>query len=65
VEKPNRAYTHLDMLKVRDQELFCTGHVFFVRRPCGRYDERETEEQVIEKYREKSSTRTKRREWNE
>ncbi|WP_373733245.1 bifunctional DNA primase/helicase [Bacteroides heparinolyticus] len=48
VEKPDRAYTRLDMLKVRDQELCRTGNVLFVRQPCGRYDERETEEQVIE-----------------
>ena len=35
------------MLKVRDQDLCQTGSVLFVRQPCGRYDERESEEQII------------------
>lgn len=35
------------MLKVRDQDLCRTGSVLFVRQPCGRYDERESEEQIM------------------
>lgn len=35
------------MLKVRDQDLCRTGSVLFVRQPCGRYDERESEQQVM------------------
>ena len=34
-------------LKVRDQDLCRTGSVLFVRQPCGRYDERESEEQIM------------------
>lgn len=47
VKEQDRAYTRLDMLKVRDQELCQTGSVLYVRQPCGRYDERESEEQVM------------------
>lgn len=47
VQQPDRNYTRLDMLKVRDQELCQTGSVLYVRQPCGRYDERESEEQVM------------------
>lgn len=35
------------MLKVRDQDLCQTGTVLYVRQPCGRYDERESEEQIM------------------
>lgn len=47
INQPDRAYTKLDMLKVRDQDLCQTGSVLFVRQPCGRYDERESEELVV------------------
>ena len=47
VKEQDRAYTRLDMLKVRDQDLCQTGSVLYVRQPCGRYDERESEEQVV------------------
>lgn len=47
IEEPDRRYTRLDMLKVRDQDLCRTGSVLFVRQPCGRYDERESEEQIM------------------
>lgn len=47
INEQDRAYTKLDMLKVRDQELCQTGSVLYVRQPCGRYDERESEEQII------------------
>lgn len=47
INEQDRAYTKLDMLKVRDQELCQTGSVLYVRQPCGRYDERESEEQVM------------------
>ena len=47
IKEQDRAYTRLDMLKVRDQDLCQTGSVLFVRQPCGRYDERESEEQII------------------
>lgn len=33
------------MLKVRDQELCRTGTVYYTRRPCGRYEEHESEEE--------------------
>lgn len=42
---PDRAFTRIDMLKVRDQELCQTGTVYYTRRPCGRYDEHESEEE--------------------
>ena len=47
INQPDRNYTRLDMLKVRDQDLCQTGSVLFVRQPCGRYDERESEQQVM------------------
>lgn len=47
VKEQDRSYTRLDMLKVRDQELCQTGSVLYVRQPCGRYDERESEEQIM------------------
>lgn len=47
IKEQDRNYTRLDMLKVRDQDLCQTGSVLFVRQPCGRYDERESEEQVV------------------
>lgn len=47
IDEPDRAYTRMDMLKVRDQELCHTGSVLYVRQPCGRYDERESEEQIM------------------
>lgn len=42
---PDRAFTRIDMLKVRDQELCQTGTVYYTRRPCGRYDEHESEDE--------------------
>nr|WP_302830159.1 toprim domain-containing protein [uncultured Bacteroides sp.] len=47
VKQQDCGYTRLDMLKVRDQDLCQTGSVLYVRQPCGRYDERESEEQVV------------------
>lgn len=47
IKQQDRNYTKLDMLKVRDQDLCQTGSVLFVRQPCGRYDERESEEQIV------------------
>lgn len=47
ITQADKNYTRLDMLKVRDQDLCQTGSVLFVRQPCGRYDERESEEQVM------------------
>lgn len=47
IERPDCAFTRVDMLKVRDQELCQTGSVLYVRQPCGRYDERESEEQIM------------------
>lgn len=47
INEPDRAFTRLDMLKVRDQDLCQTGTVLYVRQPCGRYDERESEEQIM------------------
>lgn len=47
IKEPDRAFTRLDMLKVRDQDLCQTGTVLYVRQPCGRYDERESEEQIM------------------
>ena len=35
------------MLKVRDQEFCQPGKVLYVRQPCGRYDERDSEEDCI------------------
>ena len=53
ISEQDRSYTRLDMLKVRDQDLCQTGSVLFVRQPCGRYDERESEEQVVAEIRGK------------
>lgn len=40
----NPSFTHVNVMKVRDQSLCHTGHLFFVRQPCGRYDERPSED---------------------
>ena len=45
VNEPNRAFTRLDVLKVRDQEPCRTGTVYYTRQPCGRYEEHESEEE--------------------
>ena len=45
INEPDRAFTRLDVLKVRDQELCRTGTVYYPRQPCGRYDEHESEEE--------------------
>lgn len=45
ISEPDRAFTRIDMLKVRDQELCQTGTVYYTRQPCGRYDEHESEEE--------------------
>ena len=45
VNEPNRAFTRLDVLKVRDQELCRTGTVYYTRQPYGRYEEHESEEE--------------------
>lgn len=47
VDEEEKRYTRLDMLKVRDQDLCRKGSVVYVRQPCGRYDERESVEQVV------------------
>lgn len=47
IKDETRAYTRVDMLKVRDQDLCQTGSVLYVRQHCGRYDERESEEQIV------------------
>ena len=47
IKEQDRSYTRLDMLKVRDQDLCQTGSVLYVRQTCGRYDERESEEQIV------------------
>ena len=47
VDEEEKRYTRLDMLKVRDQDLCRKGSVVYVRQPCGRYDERESVEQVM------------------
>ena len=46
VDEEDKRYTRLDMLKVRDQDLCRKGSVLYVRQSCGRYDERESVEQV-------------------
>lgn len=46
VDEDDKRYTRLDMLKVRDQDLCRKGSVLYVRQPCGRYDERDSVEQV-------------------
>ena len=40
----NPSFTHVNVMKVRDQSLCHTGHLFFMRQPCGRYDERPSED---------------------
>ena len=47
IKRQDGNYTRLGMLKVRDQDLCQTGSVLYVRQACGRYDERESEEQVV------------------
>ena len=42
-----KSYTIVEMLKVRDQEFCQPGKVLYVRQPCGRYDERDSEEDCI------------------
>lgn len=38
-------YSAMVMMKVRDQQLSHVGSVFYTRQPCGRYDERQSEEE--------------------
>ncbi len=45
INEPDRAFTRLDVLKVRDQEQCRTGTVYYTRQPCGRYEEHESEEE--------------------
>ena len=45
ISEPDRAFTRIDMLKVRDQQLCKTGTVYYTRQPCGRYEEHESEEE--------------------
>lgn len=40
----NPSFTHVNVMKVRDQSLCHTGHLYFMRQPCGRYDERPSED---------------------
>ena len=49
VNKPDedKIYTIIDMQKVRDQELSHLGQVYYRRQPCGRYDERESQDDCI------------------
>ena len=49
VYKPeeNKKYSVVEMLKVRDQEFCHPGKVYYMRQPCGRYDERESEDDCI------------------
>ena len=49
VNKPQegKMYSIVEMLKVRDQEFCRPGKVFYMRQPCGRYDERASEEECI------------------
>ena len=42
-----KMFTIVEMLKVRDQEFCHPGKVYYVRQPCGRYDERESENDCI------------------
>lgn len=42
-----KSYTRMEMLKVRDQEFCTVGEAFYLRQPCGRYDERATKDQCI------------------
>lgn len=43
-----KVYSIVDMLKVRDQEFCHPGKVYYARQPCGRYDERESEQDCID-----------------
>ena len=49
ISKPEegKLFTIVEMLKVRDQEFCHPGKVYYVRQPCGRYDERESENDCI------------------
>lgn len=47
VKKLNCDYTRMTMLKVREQDECQPGEVLYVRQQCGRYDERESENQII------------------
>lgn len=49
ITKPEegKMFTIVEMLKVRDQEFCHPGKVYYVRQPCGRYDERESENDCI------------------
>ena len=49
VNKPQegKMYSIVEMLKVRDQEFCRPGKVYYMRQPCGRYDERASEEECI------------------
>lgn len=49
ISKPEegKMFTIVEMLKVRDQEFCQPGKVYYVRQPCGRYDERESENDCI------------------
>ena len=49
VNKPQegKTYSIVEMLKVRDQEFCRPGKVYYMRQPCGRYDERASEEECI------------------
>ena len=49
VNKPEekKAYTIVDMQKVRDQELSHLGQVYYVRQKCGRYDERKSQDDCV------------------
>ena len=40
----NPSYTVVNVMKVRDQEVCHTGNLYFMRQPCGRYDERPSAE---------------------
>ena len=49
ISKPEegKMFTIVEMLKVRDQEFCHPGKVYYVRQPCGRYDERVSENDCI------------------
>lgn len=40
----NPSFTQVNVIKVRDQSLCHTGRMYFMRQPCGRYDERPSED---------------------
>jgi len=48
----SRVYSVMQVLKVRDQELCSVGEVMYTRQPCGRYDERASEAECQEWYRQ-------------